>query len=392
MIIGLTGSIIVFNPELYAWLNPQPHVQELQERNPLSPINLRQCAERIVPNGIVNSIGFYRKPGEPYAAIVEPRINPATNTPYHLDLSVLYLDPYTGKEIGRDLYSRDIWPITSRNIMPIINRLHYQLAIPGNFGTYLFGIVALFWTIDCLVSLYLTFPARKRSSNKPNAAVSKPWLRRWWNPSWLIKRDASFYRLNFDIHRAGGLWTWLLLLAFAWSSVGFNLGEQVYTPVMHSVFGMPDIYGNNLPPARNPYPEPRISWEKAYQIGQAALTREAAINHFKIEYEDFLIYDPAKGIFQYSVKTSRDLNIEGGNTILIFNEAGTLLSLYLPTGDNLGSTINSWIFALHMAKIWGLPYRLFVTIFGLFVSILSITGVYIWWKKRNARRRHNSRD
>jgi uncharacterized iron-regulated membrane protein len=386
VIIGLTGSIITFNPELNAWLNPMPPIKE-RDALALSPLRLRRIAQELAPQGIVNSVNLHRKPGEPYAAYVERRIDPTTDKPYPLDFSVLYLDPYSGKELGRDRGNTDLWPITSKNVMTLINRLHYQLAVPGTFGTYLFGVIALLWTVDCFVSAYLTFPMRRRASATILRIKDTSWVKRWWNPSWLIKRGASFYRLAYDLHRAGGLWLWVLLLVFAWSSVGFNLNEQIYTPVMKAVFGMPDIYGNSLPTRRVPRPEPKLSWEAAHRLGQRLLTEQSVANGFRVVYEDFLFYEPEKGMFLYSSRTSRDVTDDDGNTVLIFDEGGQLLSLYVPTGHNLGSTIHSWIFALHMGKVWGLPYRIFVSLFGVFVAALSITGIYIWWKKWRARGR-----
>ena len=38
-----------------------------------------------------------------------------------------------------------------------------------------------------------------------------------------------------------------------------------------------------------------------------------------------------------------------------------------------------------MADVFGLPYRIFVCVLGLVITMLSVTGVYIWWKKRCAR-------
>jgi uncharacterized iron-regulated membrane protein len=38
-----------------------------------------------------------------------------------------------------------------------------------------------------------------------------------------------------------------------------------------------------------------------------------------------------------------------------------------------------------MAKIWGLPYKIFVCLMGHIVTLLSVTGVYIWWKNPRAR-------
>ena len=42
--------------------------------------------------------------------------------------------------------------------------------------------------------------------------------------------------------------------------------------------------------------------------------------------------------------------------------------------------------ALHMANVFGLPYRIFVCALGILITMLSVTGVYIWWKKRRAQK------
>jgi len=51
-----------------------------------------------------------------------------------------------------------------------------------------------------------------------------------WKPSWRMKWPASATRVNFDLHRASGLWLWPLLFVFGWSRVMSNL-DQVYRPV-----------------------------------------------------------------------------------------------------------------------------------------------------------------
>jgi uncharacterized iron-regulated membrane protein len=56
--------------------------------------------------------------------------------------------------------------------------------------------------------------------------------------------------------------------------------------------------------------------------------------------------------------------------------------LKLSTGEKSGDTITAWLVSLHLVTVWGLPYRMFVCVLGLVISILSITGVYIWFKKR----------
>ncbi len=389
IVIGLTGSIIVFNPELYDWLDPQPKV-EPRAAPILDAYTLRERAQALVPHGMVNVLSFHIKPGDPYVAGIEPRIDPASGKPYELDVSTLYLDPYTGALLKRDNYAGDIWPITRQNLMPLINRLHYQMALPGSIGSYLFGIVALVWTIDCVVSAYLTFPVgvRRRKAGEPSAPAKKQrnWLARWWNPAWLVKWNGSAYRVNFDLHRAGGLWVWIMLLALAWSSVGFNLNEEVYNPVMKAVFNMPDPYGSSLPKLDRPRADPALDWRTAHEAARKLMAEQAQHLGFKVEREDLLMYRSDQGVFLYVVRSDRDLLDEGASTTLLFDDMGKFLSVTLPTGQNAGSTIHTWIFALHMAQIWGLPFRIFVTCMGILIIMLSVTGVYIWLKKRKARR------
>ena len=147
----------------------------------------------------------------------------------------VYLDPYTGETLGERTFGEAA--LTRKNIIWFLYRLHMTLALPEGYiglGARALGVVALLWTTDCFVSFYLTFPLRLRNSD---GRSGKPWLSRW-TPAWLIKFSAGAYRINFDIHRAFGLWTWLMLFVFAWSSVAFNL-EEVYTPVMNTLFGEP---------------------------------------------------------------------------------------------------------------------------------------------------------
>ncbi|MEF3365109.1 PepSY domain-containing protein [Methylocystis sp. 9N] len=38
--------------------------------------------------------------------------------------------------------------------------------------------------------------------------------------------------------------------------------------------------------------------------------------------------------------------------------------------------------------MFGLPYKIFVCAVGFVVAMLSVTGIYIWWKKRAALAAH----
>ncbi|NOU20189.1 MAG: PepSY domain-containing protein [Methyloglobulus sp.] len=52
--------------------------------------------------------------------------------------------------------------------------------------------------------------------------------------------------------------------------------------------------------------------------------------------------------------------------------------------DYSSLTIKAWLFSLHIALIWGFPYKIFVCLMGFVIVALSVTGVIIWWKKYRA--------
>ena len=383
-VAGLTGSVLAFYHELDGWLNPVRHHVILQNQPMLDGFILREKALALAPHGQINTVAFNRQPGQVYQAFVAPVTDPATNKPYELGYNAIRLNPYNGKliEFGKD---EGFWPLTRRNILPFIYSLHYSLAL-GEVGGWLFGIAALIWTVDCFVGFYLTLPGRRRhGSNDPHAVrtvegpvstgstrtvisdqAHKPrgfWSR--WAVAWKIKWPASTYRFNFDLHRAGGLWTWLMLFVFAWSSVCFNLRTQVYQPVMSALFNLPDL--GNLPVANLPKPRPehRIDWRAAQAIGQRLINEQAQAQHFKVTGEEALTYMPEKGLFGYVVKSDRDVNDENGSTLVYFDgDSGAFVSLLTPSGQNAGLTLSIWLVTLHMANIWGLPFQVFVCLMG----------------------------
>jgi uncharacterized iron-regulated membrane protein len=98
----------------------------------------------------------------------------------------------------------------------------------------------------------------------------------------------------------------------------------------------------------------------------------------------------AKGYYVYAVKSTVDIQDHGGQTrVVIDANSGAVKQVLLPTGQYSGNTITTWLMALHMANVWGLPYKIFVCVLGLVIVMLSVTGVLIWLKKRRRNRRHN---
>jgi uncharacterized iron-regulated membrane protein len=271
--------------------------------------------------------------------------------------------------------------------MSFIYKLHYALAL-DEIGMWILGITALVWTMDCFVGFYLTLPARRKVSPLPTEERTKSYWQRW-SPAWRVKWSASLYRINFDLHRAGGLWLWLALLVFAWSSVYMNLGDTVYKTVMKAVSEYHQPW-DDVADLSQPLDNPQIGWDEAYRLARQALEEAALGRGVTIETAIGMSLNREKGFYNLNVRSSADIQDHHGDTRAVIDaETGETMMVLFPTGQYDGNTVTSWLFALHMGNVFGLPYRIFVCFLGLVIVMLSVTGVVIWLRKRRASAYHD---
>jgi uncharacterized iron-regulated membrane protein len=364
VVVGVTGSLLAFNRELERVFAPQlfAHTRDGLPRLTLGV--LAEYAQAAAPKMRLISV-TYTEPDQVKAYFAEGDDRSAEGT-----FDELFLDPWTGQELGRrkngDLSQGLI------NLMPFVYDLHWRLASDA-VGQLILGVIALVWSIDCFVAFYLTVPK------------TLVHFARRWRVAWRIKHGTAFYRFSFDLHRAGGLWPWAILFVFAWSSVMMNM-RFIYEPVMQALFD----YRAYVELPRRTVIQPRLDWRAAEHRAMQLIAEQAAIARFEIKEPLSLAYHFEGNAYMYEVRGSRDLferSPQGGGTSITFDaDTGMLIELFQPTGQHIGNTVESWLYALHMARVFGVPYRIFVCGLGFVIVIVSATGVYVWWKKSSARR------
>jgi uncharacterized iron-regulated membrane protein len=365
IVAGSTGALLAFYEELYDATAEWRVVEVPYEgAKPLDALALNEAAAKHAPVGY--TIGGLRLNVEPHR-VLEVSLDP--KDPETMPYLEAAINPYTGELVK--LYE---WGAISQGfhqIMPFIYQLHYKLAL-GDIGLWAFGIAALIWTIDCFVGFYLTLPR-----------VSF----RGWGKAWRVRWKASNYKVNFDLHRAGGLWLWPVLLVFAWSSVAMNLRE-VYDPVMKALGSENRA---ELIPA-NPAPAGyRPDYAKALADARRLSAEAVTATGATVTSEGYLYFDAEKNVYDYSFATDQDFTSKGNWSLLVFSPSGALTQLTLADGGLDQGGADDWFFTLHMAQVGGLPYRIFVSALGLLITMLSVTGVVIWMRKRSARIAHGQK-
>lgn len=367
-IAGLTGSVISWDHELDEWLNPQ-FFDAAPTDTPIPALELARRIEADDPRLRVNYLPLASEPGHTHQIWVEPRVDPQTGQLYEPGFNQLAVDPSTG-----EIQSRRMWgdiSLSRENLLPFLYKLHYSMHIPDGWGIELgiwfMGLIAIGWTLDCLIALWISFP--KAAS---------------WRKSFAFRWRQGGYRFNFDLHRSGGVWLWLLVLLLAVTSVSMNLRSQVMAPL------------TGLFSALTPNPFDTMTPRPPGQPIEPALDREAILERARAEAQRRGWQAPAGGIFYadgyglYGVgffAPGEDHGEAGlGPPWLYFDGiTGALAGAVVPGEGSAGDLFLHAQFPLHSGRILGLPGRILISFMGLAVATLSVTGVVIWWRKRQAR-------
>jgi uncharacterized iron-regulated membrane protein len=369
VVTGLTGSLLAFWPELNHVMAPELYPGPSAGVE-LDAGTLAARAEALHPGAQVVTVNLCYVPGT-----AELGVRPSPGAP-PLGFDYLLLDPVTGAERGR--LSRGSAPAALHDMLPFIYRLHFSLAL-GAAGGWILGLTAIVWTFDSLVGFYLALP-------RPSRNGVRDFLSRW-RRSWMVKRSGSFYRVNFDLHRAGGSWLFVILLIFSWSSVSM-LMSGFYTRAMQIAFDYePHVWAwKQSRPSPLPAGREMIGWRDANQLAERHMATQSKEKGFIVERPLAMYLARENALYQYRVRSSLDVGDRQGLTSILFDAyTGELHSVVLPTGERWANSFTTWIYELHKANVFGLPYRIFVSLFGMSVALLSITGVCVWWTKRSAR-------
>ena len=93
-------------------------------------------------------------------------------------------------------------------------------------------------------------------------------------------------------------------------------------------------------------------------------------------------------LYSYTVHTTRRFPEPADFGIYLDAEGGHLLRVEHFSGEHTGNMISNWLYALHLVRdpLDHAVYRLLVCLVGLVTTLITVTGLVIWWQKRSARR------
>lgn len=353
VLVGLTGSLIVFDHALDAWLNPDLFTR--WAAGPPRPLAAVLTAARAAAPDSRSPVSV-SMPAVDYAVFTVSFSGPP---PHGRSVQVM-VDPATARVLGR----RD----GDSHLMTLVYALHSSLLLDEPLGipeggAYAVGVAGLALMASLLSGLYLWWP---RWDQLPHAVR--------------VKRQGA-KRVTFDLHRAVGFWSLAILLTVAFSGVSL-----VFRPWVAALVGV-------VAPVESPRP-PVLSTPVA---GAAPVSPDRALAIAAAQVPDGhptwldIPGDPT-GVFRVWLRRSDDVRRVFGDTqIWIDQWSGAVLRVRDRRSLPAGERFLHWQFPLHSGEVFGLPGRLVVFGAGLLPTLLAVTGGLIWWRGRQARRRVHAR-
>lgn len=353
-LMGITGSAVVYYEEIDSWLNSDLRRVEMAGE-PAEPGAWIEAAEQAYPDRYVRFIDLPDEPGKTVRIAMPPTSDD------HAPSYEVYVDPYTATVLGHRQH--DVVSLHPRYLMNFLYELHLDLHL-GPLMMWFLGLVSLLWIVDHLAAAVLSFPVLKK-----------------WMASFRIRLGAGGHKTTFDLHRAGGLWMWPVTLALAVSGLYFNWYEG-FTKTVDAVSPITPRAIFTLEALDEPVLDPRISLPEAFEIGRQG---DASLTY------DMATYNPRLAAYEMRAYDPRDIDGYGRRMIVVGGQDGALLSDRHSTEGSAGDVFLAWQYPLHSGKAFGAIGRFIIFVSGIVLTVLCVTGIMIWLRKRSARTRRKTK-
>lgn len=367
VLAGVTGSFLVFQREIDAWLNPD--LWSVSAPGPArSPATIAARVAAHDPRVQARWMPMEAEPATAYDVWVDWKLDARTGRPAERLYDQMFVDPVSGAVNGVRRYG--VCCLERAHLVPFVHAVHSSLFMPGRTGAILLGIVAIVWLIDSMIGFALTLP---------RGWTAGGWARSWAK-SWRIKRHASPTRRVYDLHRAGGLWTWALLALIAGTSIALTLEHEVFAPAVSAFSPIEPEPWEKRPMAPPDRPiAATISFDQAFDRAADAADRSGIS-----AAPAGIYYAPETGLYGAMFGREEEAGL-GSSWVYVDGINGRVVETVPAQSGSAGDVFMRLQLPVHAGRVGGLPTRLLAFALGLATAMLAITGVLIWLRKRRAR-------
>ncbi len=343
VIVGITGSLLVFEDELDVTLNDKLFTIS-SASHPLPLDQLVAAAEEANPA---------------WKASIVSRVDDATERAFVVTLrdangeeKQIFINPYTASVNGTR---------SSLSSMALIRRLHGDLTL-GSIGENALGILALLLMAMFVAGLVVWWPRK----GTLKSALSVKW-------------DGSSRRVLKDLHNTSGvyLFVFLFLSALTVPPIVWKMTTPAGGPPPAAAQSPNSgLVAGNAPPAATLRAglAPTIPWQQA---------ANSALSAVPGTWLGFILRPLGpQPFYLIRVFPPGENAVDKQTTVFVNRFNGSIIRISVPAAPTWTSLLSAdFAASLHSGAIAGLPGRLFMFVAGLFFPALFVTGFVLWWRR-----------
>jgi uncharacterized iron-regulated membrane protein len=339
LVVALSGSLLVFRTELEHLFQPSLfYVQPMQARHSVD--EMAATVQARFPKYKLNYITV--EPAANRTVLISMRKGKGKTA----DLMLAAVNPYTG-EITKTVDEQNMF-------FEKVERLHRFLCL-GDVGKVITGISCSIFVIMLITGMILWWPNKKNKKQR-----------------FKIKWDASFKRLNWDLHAVSGFYINIFVLIIALIGLVWS-----YKWVDNLFF-----YAFDGKPAPIKAPVPKAIPVKGVAYFDQMLTRTDSVLTFR---GPVTIRFGEKDSLAIAVsKLNTEASVDRVIDILYFQAGTAKLVAQKPFAkETLGFRARRLLVPIHTGAIYGWPTKILALICALIAASLPVTGFLVWWGRKN---------
>jgi uncharacterized iron-regulated membrane protein len=338
VVIALSGSLLVFAPEIDAGLNPGAF-KVTPQPNKVAIASILQTIQTAYPTHQIDDLMLPKTDHDSYRIM-------ADGYKFRFDA-----DPYTGRVLAARPWNQTFqgW----------VYELHSML-FAGKIGEYIVGGLGIM-----LFSLGMT-----------GLIVFPGWRR--FKAGWKIRWTAPKSILSYDLHKVIGIIsiTFIAMIAVTGISLVF------FAPVIDLVYGLTQT--KSLPDRI----EISVGQQPVLPIEQLMQRADVALPDAKTVM--LAIPPNPQTAFRITKKFPQEWDEFGWSAVYLNQYTGEVLRVDNALDGSVGKRIVGAVYPLHVGAVGGIGVKSLYVLLGLTPIALFVTGFFLWWSRTFALKQRTS--
>lgn len=350
LIVALTGVMFIYCDDIIDGLaGDAKYVTEVK-------------TDRLTPEEIIASFKQQlpeRKPSY-YINYRDPKrtVKLASSTKER-DLQFSWIDPYTGKVLDSG---------KAYDIFYVIAHIHSGHIPFGDVGNLIVEISVWIFLIELITGLILWWP--------------KKWNKSTRKQSFTIKTNATFKRLNYDLHNVPGFYN--LIPALIITITGLIIVNKPLKSATHKLLdGTPKAYAQLRD--ISPQYDSTKTCAPLSPIVEKLFAKDKTAEQVKLSVAQ---KDSITSIYAATGTNIGLKGIENGKTYVINRYTGQ--EMEIPVKVMNGLAIDEWTMNIHIGFWAGWFGKTLTLIVGLICMFLPVTGFIIWYGRNNKKKKEQA--